>query len=230
MAEFVIGAAILWGFYTWGRDKETKSTLKMGKYTIKDFSGKEQHWIKWKEETIAAFAATGYDKVLKSASYARRHKMENKAIFAMLSGALTDGSARHVLGNHRLKQDGQGAWIELTKWYDGENIQLSLAGNLKDQLFALKLKPGTDVEDYIKRFKNIVNELNLIAGHRMTDHDYRRYFVKNIEDPAYGATKHDLNRTLGSKKFKMNLNEMIEELHQEDRRQRHKEKAGAKCP
>lgn len=76
MSEFVITAAILWGAYKWGNPSKKESAMKMGDYTIKEFSGNKLHWTKWKEDSLAAFVATGYDKVLKSSYYAQRHKID----------------------------------------------------------------------------------------------------------------------------------------------------------
>lgn len=53
-------------------------------------------------------------------------------------------------------------------------------------------------ENYINNFKTLVIELSFLGKHKLPEYDYKRYFIKNIENLQFEATKHNLYQVLDS--------------------------------
>ena len=134
-------------------DDEKEDKLRLESHKVLSFSGKSEDWQKWKTGTKVTFSSTGYSKILEDKSYAIKHKAKNKIVYAQLSGAVNDGTARHLVDAHESTQDGHQAWKDLLSWYDGSKVQAALAASLRKQIQSLKLHTGTTASSYINSFK-----------------------------------------------------------------------------
>ena len=195
---------------------EKEDKLRLDSHKIKNFSGKAEDWQRWKSGTNVTFSSTGYGEVLERKKCAQRHISKNKVVFAQLSGAVNDGTARHLVEAYSETKDGHEAWKALLAWYDGSNVQAALAASIRKQLYATELNTGTSASEYINSFKVKETELDRIPGEYMSEYQYRDVFIQNILDPDYAGIKENLE--IGLANNSQTLNDMIETLHAKEAR------------
>ena len=120
-------------------DKE--GSLRLESHKITDFSGRSEDWPRWKSATKVVFTATGYGEILEDSDYAGRHNAKNRIVYSQLSGALNNGTARHLIERHEETQDGYAAWQEILDWFDGSSVQAALATTTEPPLVARQSWP-----------------------------------------------------------------------------------------
>ena len=128
--------------------------LKLEAQKITDFSGSYEDWQVWKNRTECAFGGSGYENVLLSSEYAKKHPKQNKVVYSQLAIALADGTAYHIVFSYDKTKDGHAAWQALCTWYDGDDVKVEAAQTARSKLDTMKLYSGSSASDFVNKFLN----------------------------------------------------------------------------
>jgi hypothetical protein len=163
----------------------TETNLKLEAQKIKDFSGLNDDWQKWKSRTECAFSGSGYERVLEDEEYSLRYERLNRVVYSQLAAATVDGVAYHLVQEFEETKDGHAAWVKLCDWYDGDLIKNETAENLRVKLDNLVLHSGVSGSEYVNKFLAWHRDLSKIGGEGMSPNQAVYLFLKNIKDPEY---------------------------------------------
>jgi hypothetical protein len=167
-----------------------KTNLKLEAQKIKDFTGGNEDWAKWKSRTQCTFSGSGYERVLEDEVYAAMNKCLNKVVYSQLAAATVEGVAYHLVSKHEDTKNGYAAWKSLVDWYyDGDMIQNKTAENLRNKLENLRLHTGVSASEYINKFLAWFHDLDkILKGQGLSKGHAVHLFLKNIIDEDYKAS------------------------------------------
>jgi hypothetical protein len=97
--------------------------LKLEAQKIKEFSGHFDGWQKWKSPKECAFDGSGYEKILSDNEFASLNEQMNRVVYAQLYVATLEGTAHHLVKQHKSTKDGNASWKSLCDWFDGDIIK-----------------------------------------------------------------------------------------------------------
>ena len=72
---------------------------------------------------------------------------------------MNDGSASHIVREHKEEIDGRAAWHALKDWYEGKTTSGDIAKTCRLKLQALELTVKGDANMYINEFIRFKNQL-----------------------------------------------------------------------
>eukprot|EP00980_Cylindrotheca_fusiformis_P010183 scaffold2267_cov92-Cylindrotheca_fusiformis.AAC.2 len=172
-----------------GFDLDRTPSLKLESQTVEKFSGTSNDFPHWKNQTLVAFNATGYRKVLANEDYALAHPKLNSMVFAQLSLACGSGSANHLIRSCSDDENGYKAWGNLMDWYEGSRLSLQSANRIRAKLTGLLLVDGGSATDYINNFETWHADLEAINNgeEAYTSSTKLQNFMLNIRHSKYQA-------------------------------------------
>ena len=129
-----------------------KSNVKLQAQQVSAFNGNALKWHTWKKKSRAAIGTAGMLNILDSSSYARKNKIDNETVFHLLQVATADGTAAHLVDKLEDTRDGQAAYQELVKWYEGYELTTETAEDIRDKLARLTLSTRIQASHYINEF------------------------------------------------------------------------------
>jgi hypothetical protein len=108
-------------------------------------------------------------------------------VYYLFEGATNDGSASHIVKQHKNEKDGRAAWHSLKDWYEGKTTSGDIAKTCRMKLQALQLTPKGDANMYINEFIHFKNQLEDMdeGEHPATLIDQ---FLDQIKDNKYEVT------------------------------------------
>jgi hypothetical protein len=125
----------------------------------------------------------------------------NWRLYYLLEGATNEGSASHIVKNHKVLKDGKAAWNALKEWYEGKVMAGDIAKTCRVKLQALELGPKGDANTYINEFirlKDLLEE----AGEGERPATLSEQFLDQIKDSKYDVMvttlRMDSSKTLES--------------------------------
>ena len=195
------------------RDNEAlkRSNVKLQAQTVSSFDGSAMKWHPWKKKTRAAIGTAGLLKVLDDETYATRNPVDNETIFHLLQVATSDGNAAHLVDKHEEECDGRKAYLELVKWYEGDDLTSETAEDIRSKIDKLSLSPSTSASNYINNFLQYIKLLEGL-GESYTQSKTVSIFLNQISDPDYAATKENCIED------KLDLEHCIERIRSKERR------------
>ena len=189
---------------------DSSSNLKLEAQKIVSFSGSYDEWQVWKNRTECAFGASGFGAILSSSEYAKDNPTQNKVVYYQLSVATVDGTAYHIVYKYNDDKDGHMAWMELCKWYDGEDVRTEAAQTARSRIEGLLLYPGMSASEFVNKFLHQYRTLQKIPGEGYSKSHGIQEFLKSIKDKAYENTVsfcHKNNYDLDTCIFKIRMQE-----------------------
>ena len=116
------------------------------KITAQDFGkfdGKPEHWYGFRNKMLSTLGVAGFSSILDQA----RPIVDvegNRRLYYLFEGATNEGSASHIVKNHRATMDGRAAWHSLKDWYEGRATSGDISKTCRTKLLALELNPKGD--------------------------------------------------------------------------------------
>jgi len=176
-----------------------KSNVKLQAQQVNAFNGNALKWHAWKKKTRAAIGTAGMLRILDDNTYVTKNKIDNETVFHLLQVATADGTAAHLVDKHEDNRDGQSAYLELVKWYEGDELTTETAEDIRDKLSKISLSTRTHASQYINEFLQYRKHLEDL-GESYTVSKTVSIFLKQITDPDYQSTvevchinKYDIN-------------------------------------
>jgi hypothetical protein len=168
-------------------DDDDNAKLKITSQSVKPFNGQSSAFAKWKNNTECVFNGTGYERILMNAEYARTHPKKNSLVFSQLTICTDDGSASHLVSQHKETQDGHLAWQALLGHFHGSKISIRTAKAIREKLSRLQFYEGTSARDYINKFQTWHRELELINNgtEGYSAATKLEFFLNDIKHPKY---------------------------------------------
>jgi len=175
-------------------------TFKITAQDFGKFDGKPEHWYGFKNKMLSTLGVAGFSSILDQG----RPIVDvegNHRLYFLFEGATNEGSASHIVKNHKTTMDGRAAWHSLKDWYEGRTTSGDIAKTCRTKLLALELNPKGDANEYINEFIRLKEQLEDIGeGERSAT--LIEQFLDQIKDPKYNVTvttlRMDNNKTLES--------------------------------
>jgi hypothetical protein len=168
-------------------DEDDNARLKITSQSVKPFSGQSSAFAKWKNNTECVFNGTGYERILTNAEYALTHPKKNSMVYSQLTISTDDGSASHLVSQHKETQDGHQAWQALLGHFHGSKISIRTAKAIREKLSRLQFYEGTSASDYINKFQTWHRDLERINNgtEGYSAATKLESFTNNIKHPKY---------------------------------------------
>jgi hypothetical protein len=124
--------------------------------------------------------------ILDNADLAKEHPSGNELVYHLLEGALTKGTAEHILITFQKDRDGHGLYKALCQ-------KASMIRDVKTNLDSLPvyLDEETDALEYINDFRNIKNLFELYE-YKLDEDELFNAFTSHITDPDYDSVRKEL--------------------------------------
>ena len=94
-------------------------SFKISAHDFGKFEGKPEHWYAFKNKTISTLGVAGFSSILDKAT-PMRDQEGNHRIYYLFEGATNDGSASHIVKQHKNERDKRATWHSLEDWYEGK--------------------------------------------------------------------------------------------------------------
>ena len=164
-----------------------RSNVKLQAQQITAFSGNAIKWHTWKKKTRAAIGTAGMLRVVDSEIYAQKNRTDNETIFHLLQVATADGTAAHLVDMYEDERDGRKAYIELVKWYEGDELTTETAEDVREKLEKVTLSTKSHASQYINEFLQHTKQLKEL-DESYTVSKTVSIFLNQITDPDYKDT------------------------------------------
>ena len=188
-----------------------RSNVKLQAQQITAYDGNAIKWHSLNKKMKAAVGTAGMLRVLEDRSYADLHKVDNETIFHLLQVATADGNAAHLVDKHEPGKDGYGAYQELLRWFEGDELTTETAEDVRSKLDKLRLTTKNTASKYINQFLQHKKHLEEL-GEEYTASKTVNIFLTQITDPDYSTTvEHCLEN-------KLKIDECIERIRAKERR------------
>ncbi len=169
-----------------GEDRNTFVKLPSG--GMKDFTGNDRDWAKFKSSFEQTIASAGFEQVLTDRVFATAHARMNQVVFSHLSSATMEGTSGHLIIDFTTARDGHGAWNKLLECYEGVDIQDTTAEEIRNELSNTILQQGKSLARYIDTFMKLYGRLRLIDIHKIEEITAVHLFLLGIKDEGYQMT------------------------------------------
>lgn len=164
-----------------------RSSVKLQAQQIAAFSGNAIKWHAWKKKTRAAIGTAGMLRVIDNEIYAARNNTDNETIFHLLQVSTADGTAAHLVDMYEDERDGRKAYLELVKWYEGDELTTETAEDVREKLEKATLSTKSHASQYINEFLQHTKHLEEL-DESYTVSKTVSIFLNQITDPDYRDT------------------------------------------
>ena len=188
-----------------------RSNVKLQAQQVSVFNGNALKWHAWKKKTRAAIGTAGMLKILDEQTYANRNIVDNETVFHLLQVATADGNAAHLVDKHEDERDGNAAYQELVKWYEGDELTTETAEDVREKLSKISLSSKTYASQYINEFLQYTKYLDDL-GESYTESKTVSIFLQQINDPDYLSTVEACHMN------KYDIHACIEQVRSKERR------------
>ena len=188
-----------------------RSNVKLQAQQVSVFNGNALKWHAWKKKTRAAIGTAGMLKILDEQIYANRNIVDNETVFHLLQVATADGNAAHLVDKHEDERDGNAAYQELVKWYEGDELTTETAEDVREKLSKISLSSKTFASQYINEFLQYTKYLDDL-GESYTESKTVSIFLQQINDPDYLSTVEACHMN------KYDIHTCIEQVRSKERR------------
>ena len=188
-----------------------KSNVKLQAQQISSFKGEPIKWHSWRKKTRAAIGTAGMLDVLDDKEYADKNIVDNETIYHLLAVATSDGTAAHLVDKYEDDKDGRAAYQELVAWYEGDELTIETAEDVRSKLDKVNLSTRNTASSYINDFQQYTKQLEDL-GESYTTSKTVNIFLSQISDPDYAQTAESCIEN------KLNINECIERIRGKERR------------
>ena len=98
------------------------------------------------------------------------------------------GNVAHLVDKYDEECDGQMAYQELIKWYEGEDLTTETAEDNRLKLDEVLLSPNSSANEYINNLLQYIKFLDSL-GEAFTISKTMRIFLDQVNDPNYASTE-----------------------------------------
>lgn len=198
-----------------------RSNVKLQAQQVSVYNGNALKWHAWKKKTRAAIGTAGMLKILDEEAYAIRNTVDNETVFHLLQVATADGNAAHLVDKHEDDRDGNAAYQELVKWYEGDELTTETAEDVREKLSKISLSSKTYASQYINEFLQYTKYLDDL-DEAYTDSKTVSIFLQQIKDPDYTSTVEACHMN------KYDIHACIEQIRAKERRLARERSGGRK--
>ncbi len=110
-------------------------------------------WHTWKKKTRVTIGTADMLGILDDEEYARNNSVDNKIIYYLLQVSTSDGITAHLVDKYEGEKDGRKAFIELQKWYEGDELTTDAAEDVGSNLDKLTFSTRVTGSKYINNFQ-----------------------------------------------------------------------------
>ena len=188
-----------------------KSNVKLQAQQISPFKGESIKWHSWRKKTRAAIGTAGMLDVLDNKEYAKKNPVDNETIYHLLAVATSDGTAAHLVDKYEDDKDGRAAYQEMVAWYEGDELTIETAEDVRAKLDRIYLSTRNTASSYINDFQQYIKQLEDLDESYTTSKTVN-IFLSQISDPDYAQTVELCIEN------KLNIDECIERIRGKERR------------
>ena len=149
--------------------------------------------------------------VLDNKEYAEKNTVDNETIYHLLAVATSDGTAAHLVDKYEDDKDGRAAYQEMVAWYEGDELTIETAEDVRAKLDRIYLSTRNTASSYINDFQQYTKQLEDLDESYTTSKTVN-IFLSQISDPDYAQTVELCIEN------KLNIDECIERIRGKERR------------